>query len=74
MPNGVYTFNAVNVLLCFSSDKYGPVDIFVPYDLRNSLICYLALFSHSDIFIPIEEAILKNAVYGESDRVLEQTP
>ena len=57
-----------------TSDEYGPVDIFVPYNLRNNLICYLTLFSNSDIFMPIEAAIVQNTLYGKSDRVLEQTP
>ena len=52
------------------TNKYGAVEIFVPYDLRNNLIYYMTLFSHSDIFIPIEVAILKNTLYGESDRDL----
>ena len=36
--------------------------MFVPYDLGNNLICYLTLFSHSDIFMPKDATILKNAL------------
>ena len=34
-----------------TSDKFGPVDICVPYpyDLRNNLICYSTLFMHFEI-------------------------
>ena len=51
-----------------TSDKYGAVDVFVPYDLRNNLICYMTFFGHSIIcFLPIETVILKTALYRESD-------
>ena len=32
-------------------------------DLRNNLLCYLTLFMHSDILMPIEVVILENALY-----------
>ena len=34
-------------------DKFHVIDFFVPYVLRNSLICILAIFVHFDILMPI---------------------
>ena len=39
-----------------TSDKFHPVDILVPYDLRNTLICNTTLFVHFDILMPIRGA------------------
>ena len=38
------------------------------------MISGTTLHYYSDIFMPIDATILKNALYGVSDRVLEQTP
>ena len=48
-----------------SSDKFGPVEMFVPYDLRNNLIYCSTLFIHFEILMPIETAILKNALFEQ---------
>ena len=48
----LYYFSFDLYLANETSDKFDPVDIFVPYDLRNNLICYMTLFGHSDILYP----------------------
>ena len=51
LPMGLEKFDdhlpILTYLLDETSDKYIPVDIFVPYDLRNNLICMLLLILQS---------------------------
>ena len=43
---------------------------FVPHDLRNNLIYCSTLFMHFEILMPIETAILKNALYEKRKRAM----